>query len=180
MALAGLAGAACGLLLGRHIDAGHGRRAVVIASATAAILVLLRAASLDSPWLAVSANALGALLWPLLIPALGTATYNMAKSSPCPFRFQMATEGGWDVGCFAACVVAAALSASGAPLAIGILLALPGIAAAMSLLWRYYSQRANGEAVLADIRRRVIDRGADLTKWVGRMEYAAPSFVRFG
>ena len=28
MALAGLAGAVCGLLLGRHIDAGHGRRAV--------------------------------------------------------------------------------------------------------------------------------------------------------
>ena len=54
MALAGLVGAVCGLLLGRHIDAGHGRRAVIIASVMATILVLLRAASLGSPWLAVS------------------------------------------------------------------------------------------------------------------------------
>ena len=107
----------------------------------ATMLVLMRAASLGSPWLAVIANALGALLWPLLIPALGTATYNMAKSSPCPFRFHLATEGGWDIGCFAGCLVAAALSASGAPLAIGILLALPGGAAGMLLLWRYYSRR---------------------------------------
>ena len=64
----------------------------------------------------MSANALGALLLPLLIPALGTAVYNLAKASPCPFRFHMATEGGWDVGCFAACLLAAALLAAGAPL----------------------------------------------------------------
>ena len=153
MALAGLVGAVCGLLLGRHIDAGHGRRAVIIAAAMATILVLMRAASLGSPWLAVIANALGSLLWPLLIPALGTATYNMAKSSPCPFRFHLATEGGWDIGCFAACLVAAALSASGVPLAIAILLALPGMAAAMTLLWRYYSHHSIGlsEGILADI-----------------------------
>ena len=33
-----------------------------------------------------------------------TATYNMAKVFAVPFRFQMATEGGWDIGCFAACL----------------------------------------------------------------------------
>ena len=153
MALAGLVGAICSLLLGRHIDAGHGRRAVLIAGFTAALLVLLRAASPDSPWLAVTANALGALMFPLLIPALGTATYNMAKSSPCPFRFQMATEGGWDVGCFAACLAAAALYASGVPLAIGILLGLPGIALGMALLWRYYGGHGAGGAVAADLLR---------------------------
>ena len=59
-----------------------------------------RAASLRSPWLAVSANALGALVMPLLLPALGTATYNRDKASPCTLRFHMATEGGWDVGYF--------------------------------------------------------------------------------
>jgi MFS family permease len=151
MALAGLVGAVCGLLLGRHIDAGHGRRAVIIVSVMATILVLMRAASLGSPWLAVIANALGALLWPLLIPVVGTAMYNMAKASPCPFRFHLATEGAWDIGCFAGCLVAAALSASGFSLAIALVLGLPGIAAGMVLLWRYYSQRANGEGVLADI-----------------------------
>jgi len=151
MALAGLVGAVCGLLLGRHIDAGHGRRAVIIVSVMATILVLLRAASLGSPWLAVIANALGALLWPLLVPAVGTAMYNMAKASPCPFRFHLATEGAWDLGCFTGCVVAAALSASGFPMAIALVLGLPGIAAGMTLLWRYYSQQANGEGILADI-----------------------------
>ncbi|MDW6021438.1 MFS transporter [Mesorhizobium sp. BAC0120] len=150
MALAGLVGAACSLLLGRHIDAGHGRRAVAIAGLAAALLVLLRAASLHLPWLAVTANALGALMFPLLIPALGTATYNMAKSSPCPFRFQMVTEGGWDVGCFGACLIAAALSASGVPLAIGILLGLPGIALGMALLWRHYGTRGVGGTVAVE------------------------------
>lgn len=148
MALAGLVGALCGLLLGRHIDAGHGRRAVLIAGLAATLLVGLRAGSLGYPWLAVTANALGSLFWPLLIPVLGAATYNMAKASPCPFRFQMATEGGWDVGCFAACVIAAALSASGAPLAIVILLGLPGIALGLALLWRHYPDRAASAGVI--------------------------------
>jgi DHA1 family inner membrane transport protein len=142
MALAGLAGAACGLLLGRNVDRGHGRRVVAIAYAAAAGVMLLRAASLDLPWLAVSANALGALLMPLLIPALATATYNMAKGSPCPFRFQMATEGGWDAGCFAACLTAAALSAFHVPLSLVLLLALPAAGVGALILWRYYGQNA--------------------------------------
>lgn len=137
-ALAGLAGAVAGLVLGRRIDAGHGRQAVAIAYGVAAVIVLLRAASLDSPWLAAGANALGGFFWPLLGPALGAAVYNLAKASPCPFRFHMATEGGWDIGCFAACLLAAALLAFGAPFSLTLLLALPGIAACMLLLWRRY------------------------------------------
>lgn len=137
-ALAGLAGAVAGLVLGRRIDAGHGRQAVAIAYSLAAVIVLLRAASLGSPWLAVGANALGGFFLPLLAPALGAAVYNLAKASPCPFRFAMATEGGWDIGCFAACVLAAALLAAGVPLSATLLLALPGIAACVFLLWRRY------------------------------------------
>ena len=93
MALAGLVGAVCGLLLGRHIDAGHGRRAVIIASVMATVLVLLRAASLGSPWLAVIANALGALLWPLLIPALGTGDLQYGKGLPLPFPLPSGDRG---------------------------------------------------------------------------------------
>jgi hypothetical protein len=104
--------------------------------------MLFRAASLPLPWLAVIANALGALAMPLLIPGLATATYNMAKASPCPFRFQMMTEAGWDIGGASACVIAAALVASGVPLAVILLLALPGLAAAALLLRRYYLERA--------------------------------------
>jgi MFS transporter, DHA1 family, inner membrane transport protein len=141
MALAGVVGAVFGLILGRHIDAGHGRRAVAITGLAAIGLVLLRAASLGSPWLAIIANALGALFWPLLIPTLGAALYNMAKDSPCPLRFQIMTETGWDVGACFGCLIAAALYAWGAPLAVGILLALPGTAAMVLLLWRYYPAR---------------------------------------
>ena len=151
MALAGLAGAVAGLVIGRHVDAGHGRRAVAVAYGAAAAVVSVRAASLGYPWVAVAANALGAAVMPLLIPALATATYNMAKASPCSLRFQMATEGGWDVGCFAGCLVAAALSATGASLAVAMLTALPLLLAGALLLRRYYGRRpASLEAGFAD------------------------------
>jgi hypothetical protein len=139
MALAALVGAACGLLLGRHIDAGHGRRALVIACGVAAAVVLMRAVSIGSPWLAVGANALGAVVGSLILPAFATASYNMAKASPCPMRFHIATEAGWDVGCSLACLAAAALSASGVPLSAAILLALPALALAGLAARRYYA-----------------------------------------
>jgi DHA1 family inner membrane transport protein len=146
LALAGLVGAACALLFGRHIDLGGGRRAVLATYALATLLVVGRAASLGWPWLAVGANALGALLIPLLSPTLGTATYNLAKVSPCSFRFHMATEGGWDVGCFFASLSAAAIVAAGGSLAIPILLALPAVAASALILWRLYSVPVTGAA----------------------------------
>ena len=142
MALAGLVGAASGLLLGRHVDAGHGVRAVTIAYGGMATIVLLRAASLDWPLLAVAANALGALLGTLMLPA-GTAISNLAKASPCPMRFHIVTEGGWDAGCVVACLIAAALCASGVSLSLVILVALPPLAIASNLLRRHYAaQRA--------------------------------------
>ena len=145
-ALAGLVGAVCGLLLGRHIDAGFGRRAVVIAYGLGAAIVLMRAASLGSPWLAVAANALGGLFWPLLSPTVGAVTYNLAKASPCPLRFNMVMEGGWDVGCFLACLLAAAMIAGGVGLAVPLLLALPATALTAVLLWRHYPSGAMAAA----------------------------------
>jgi hypothetical protein len=138
MALAGLAAAVAGLFLGRHIDAGGGRRAVALTYSLAAAAAILRAASLGSPWLAIAANALGAMLWPLLGPTIGGATANLAKASPCAFRFHMGTEGGWDVGGIAASLCAAALVRAGAPLAAPLLMALAGVAGSAALLWRYY------------------------------------------
>ncbi|MFI4936068.1 MAG: MFS transporter [Caulobacterales bacterium] len=138
MALAALVGAIVGLALGRLIDLGHGRRSVVLAYTVAAGVVLLRAASLGSPWLAVAANALGALVAALVLPSMMTAVYNLAKASPCPLRFQIVAEGGWDIGCGLGCLVAAGLAALGLPLSIAIVLALPGAAVSTHLLWRYY------------------------------------------
>ncbi len=141
IALAGLVGAVGGLTFGRHIDLGGGRRAVIATYALADILVIARAASLGAPWLAVGANALGALLIPLLSPTLGTVTYNLAKASPCSFRFHLTTEGGWDVGCFFACLSSAVIVSAGGSLAIPILLALPAVLASALILWRRYGAR---------------------------------------
>lgn len=141
LALSGLVGAACAPLLGRYVDRGHARQAVLVAYAVIAGLVLMRAASLTSPWLAVTANALSALAMPLLLPSLASAIYNLSRASPCPFRFAMATEAGWDIGCFLALVSAAALLASGASLAVPILLGLPGVAVGAWLLWRQFPRK---------------------------------------
>jgi len=146
MAVAALVGAVSGLFLGRAIDLGHARRAVILAFAVTATVVGLRALSLGSPWLAVTANALGALVTALEVPVLMTATYNLAKASPCPLRFHIATEGGWDLGCFCGCLAAAALAAVGVSLSVAILLALPGILLTAVLLWRHYPQGLTARA----------------------------------
>jgi DHA1 family inner membrane transport protein len=154
MALAALVGAVIGLLFGRHIDRGHGRRATVIAYLVTAGVTVLRAASLGSPWLAVGANAAGALVAALVLPAMMTAVYNLAKASPCAFRFHLASDGGWDVGCAAGLLFAAALSAVGASLALAILLALPGAVVATLILWRYYGEQ--GVVGDVEVEARVI------------------------
>jgi len=137
-ALAALAGAVGGLLLGRHVDLGHGRRSAIIAYSAAGIVVILRAGSLDLPWLAVAANAAGSMLVSLVTPVLMTPVYNLAKASPCVFRFHMATEGAWDVGCFLGCVIAAGLVAAHLPLSAPLLLALVPVVLLLLLLARYY------------------------------------------
>jgi MFS transporter, DHA1 family, inner membrane transport protein len=145
MALAGLVGAVFGMMLGRHIDVGHGVRAVYLCYSVLVGVVLLRSVSVDLPWLAVIANAPSALLGPLLLPA-STAFYNLAKASPCPMRFHMATEGGWDLGCIAASVLAAGLIAGGVSLPLVMLLALLPLGLVTLLLRRYYERRAMATA----------------------------------
>ena len=142
MALAALAASVCGMLLGRFIDAGHGRKAVIVAYAIATAVVVLRAASLASPWLAITANAAGAFVVALVVPTMGTAAYNLTKAAPCPFRFQIAAEGGWDIGCGGALVTATLLSLAGYGLAWPILLALAGVMASAMQLWRFYPKAA--------------------------------------
>jgi hypothetical protein len=141
MALAALLGGAGSLLLGRHIDAGGGRRAVLIAYGLVVGLLVLRAVSLGSPWLAVAANAPGALVAALYIPAMMAAVYNTAKASPCPFRFHMASEGAWDIGGGAGCLAGAAVTASGHSLAWAILLGAPAAIVTVILLARHYGRR---------------------------------------
>lgn len=143
-ALAALVGAVSGVLLGRHVDMGHGRRATWFAYGCGAIVVAMRAGSLDLPWLAVMANAAGSFLAAVITPVLMTPVYNMAKASPCVMRFHIATEGAWDIGCFLGCTTAAALAWAGLPLGVPILMGLAAAAALIALLRRYYGRLAPG------------------------------------
>lgn len=140
MALAAVVGAAGGMMLGRLVDAGRGVHAVGIAFAALAFTTLLRAASYNDPLLAVIANALGALVGCLYVPAFGTAVYNQAKRSPCPLRFHIASEGGWDLGGGSALLASAGLLAAGVPIGPIILLSLFGTLAGFLLLRRYYAR----------------------------------------
>jgi DHA1 family inner membrane transport protein len=147
MALAALVGAAAGLVMGRHIDRGGGRRAVILAYTATAGLSLLRALSVGSPWLAVAANAPGPFVVALLLPAEMTAVYNLAKASPCPFRFHILTEGGWDIGAASGALVAAALAAYGQSLGISLALTAPGAMVTGWVLWRYYGTHPDAGGV---------------------------------
>lgn len=138
MALAAVVGAGSGLLLGRFIDAGHGRRAVWLAVGSIGATILARSLGYSHPALAMAANAAGALVGAFYVPTMWTALYNQSRRSPCVLRFQIATEGGWDLGAGGGCLVAAALIWAGAPLGIAIALSLLGTAGAFVLLRRYY------------------------------------------
>jgi hypothetical protein len=139
LAVAGVAGAVASLLLGRHIDGGHGGIAVGITFAVLAGVTLFRAGATDQAAVAVVANAFGAVVTCLYIPTLMTAVYNQAKQSPCPLRFHAAAEGGWDAGGASGCLLIALLTWLGVPLSVCILTALPGIGLSYRILRRYYA-----------------------------------------
>jgi hypothetical protein len=154
MALAALVGAVSGLVLGRHIDLGHGHRVVGVACLVVAATLLLRATAVGTPWLAVTAHAAGALATCLYVPVLMTAIYNLSQAAPCPLRFQIATESGWDLGSAAGCVVTAALAAYAPALSPAVvlgLLGMLGLAAVTTLLLRYYAGLAGAVAQPAPI-----------------------------
>jgi hypothetical protein len=140
MALSAVVGAVSGMVLGRLIDAGHGVRAVTIAFAALALTTLLRAASGSNALLAIIANACGAVVLCLYVPAFGAAIYNQAKRSPCPLRYHIASEGGWDLGGACAVSIAAGLLAAGAHIGAVMLVSLPGTLAGFLLLRHYYAR----------------------------------------
>ncbi len=125
MALSGLVGAVGGLFLGRAIDLGRGLGAVQIGFAALGVAAVARLFGWPVPILAVAANAAAALAWPLYATAFNARVYNLARQSPCPLRFHIVAEGGWDLGTCLSCLAGAALLYLGfdfhLPLAIGVL-----------------------------------------------------------
>jgi hypothetical protein len=140
LAIAALVGAVSGLFLGRLIDSGKGTRAVWYSIALAVVVVVMRASAGHNAVLAVTANALGALVGCVYVPTMMTAVYNTAKRSPCVMRFHIAAEGGWDIGVSTGLSLAALLVWLGVPVAWTILMSLVGLAFVFALLQRYYGQ----------------------------------------
>ena len=137
-ALASLAGAASGLLLGRQIDLGRGLRVIAVAFGAFFIALILRVTSVGMPGLAVLANALGAFIVCLYQPAMLAPVYTAAKQASCVLRFHIVAEGGADLGCTSASLLAAAMTARGLPLSAVIATSAAVAVASLWVLLRYY------------------------------------------
>lgn len=142
LSLAALAGALGGIVLGRVIDMGRARSAVLINAVVLGLIVVLRAVTFGNATVAVAVAIGTSLLGGLYVPSWLTAAYNEAKAAPCSFRFQFAAEGGWDAGGVCAGLAAAALCGLGLPAAAAVLLALPMVPVQAVLLNHSYTRRA--------------------------------------
>jgi MFS transporter, DHA1 family, inner membrane transport protein len=124
LALAGVAGAAMGLVAGRSIDLGHGLRALQLGVGALAVAIAFRAIGSGAVWSAVLANAAAAVAWPAYATAQSSKLYDLAKQSPCALRYHVVAEGGWDAGVALGCTFAAVLVHFGFgfhwPIALGL------------------------------------------------------------
>jgi len=124
MALSGVVGAVAAVFLGRYIDLGRGLAAVRIGFAALTVAAVARVFGYPLPATALAANAAVALAWPLFATAFNARFYTLARQSPCPLRFHVVAEGGWDLGTLVSCLAAAMLLQAGSgfhlPLAIGV------------------------------------------------------------
>jgi hypothetical protein len=142
MALAAVVGAVTGLVLGRWVDMGHGGKAIWLALSSLLVMIGFRAVAFGHPALAVVANAIGPLAWAFYVPTMMTALYNQAQASPCALRFSIATEGGWDAGSIAACLITAGMIQLGVPLGFAIATAALGSLVSFGILRRYFAAGA--------------------------------------
>jgi MFS family permease len=125
MAAAALVGAVATWLLGRHIDFGHGWRAVLINLAAGLAILTMQASAGYAPLPVIGAMLAAAVLGGIAVPAIMTAVYAEARAASCAVRFQFAAEGGWDAGGVAACLVCAGALWLGASLQALVALAAP-------------------------------------------------------
>jgi len=140
-AIAALAGAVSGAVLGRFIDLGHTRRAMWINACLIGVILSVKSLCGNGPVVVIIVTVGATLFGGLYTPSLMIAFYNEAKSAPCQLRFQFAAEGGWDIGALCACLAAAAVLAVGAPLQAVIAIAIPMIPFQGWLLDRSYTSR---------------------------------------
>jgi MFS transporter, DHA1 family, inner membrane transport protein len=109
MAFAGLAGALAGLVAGKAVDLGKGLHAARVGFGILAAAAAARALGYGIPWCAVLANAAAAVAWPIYNTGFMSRVYRLSRQSPCPLRFTVVAEGGWDMGTSTACFFSATL-----------------------------------------------------------------------
>jgi DHA1 family inner membrane transport protein len=138
LAVAALAGAVFGVVLGWFIDLGHARKAIWFSAAAFGLNLVIKSLCGADPAVVVTVAILTSLLTGLYTPMLLTAFYNAAKQSPSPLRYQIAAEGAWDAGGILVTVIAAALCAASIPLQATLLLALIMVPLQARLLHKFY------------------------------------------
>ena len=139
MSLAGLAGAVMGLMTGKLVDLGKGKQALQIAFMVLAVAILARAFGYAAVWSAVAANVIAVIIWPIYATATNSRIYDLARQSPCPLRYHIVAEGGWDVGTAIGCLVSAILIYFGFSYFVPLLVALFGCGLGYWVLTGSYS-----------------------------------------
>ena len=147
LAVAALGGALGGMILGRYIDMGHARRTVLFNAVILALGLILKSFCAGN-LVAVIGITIGTTLFSgLYFPYWMTAVYNASKIAPCTFRFQFASEGGWDAGGIFASLVAAVVCTANLPIEAVIVLALPGVALQALLVDASYRQHNHADDI---------------------------------
>ena len=144
LTIAALGGALGGMVLGRFIDIGYGRCSVCLNAIILAVGLILKSFSAGSPSAVIGITIGTTLFSGLYFPYWMTAVYNASKIAPCTFRFQFASEGGWDLGGIFSCISAAVVCVANLPIEAVILLALPMVAVQALLVDASYRQHNHG------------------------------------
>lgn len=113
LALASVAGAVMGLLVGRQIDLGHGKCSFQIGIAAVAITILAEAIGFGTQGGALFATMLSAMAGPIYISSIMAPFYNAGQKSACTLRFNAIAENGFDSGAGIGCLIAALLTWQG-------------------------------------------------------------------
>lgn len=155
IAAAGVVAAAGSLLIGRLIDGGRAQHSLALAYGAALLALGAKALAFASPLGAVLATALGALVTPMAATAMLSPLYAMARASSCTLRFNMATEGGWDMGCSLACFLAAGLLELGAGFRFAILTGTIAVIAIWRMLAGWYRAQAAASPLRENAKVRI-------------------------
>jgi MFS transporter, DHA1 family, inner membrane transport protein len=140
MAFAGLVGALAGLFIGKAIDLGNGLHAAKIGFSALGLAALGRSFGYDVAWFAVLANAAAAIAWPIYNTGFMSRVYSLSKQSPCPLRFTVISEGGWDMGTAAGCLFAALLLHNGFSFFWPIAMSLVGVGLGYFMIARSFRE----------------------------------------